>query len=208
MSWALSGKMVENCTCNMLCPCWFGVKEYMIPDKGYCGGLWLFRVENGNSNGHELKGRDVVLATDWPGPTILDGNGTARLYFDDGTPANQIKELEDIFQGKRGGPAQILASTISKWLPTQTTKIEITENGRSSFTATVGNFGQIKSQQMQNEAGQTMTLQGSGFASILQLENETFTLAPSASQWSDPDMPHQQFTTKSGTVANFSWKGD
>jgi hypothetical protein len=38
------------------------------------------------------------------------------------------------------------------------------------------------------------------------VENETVTLAPSASQWSDPDMPHQ-FSTKSGTVGRFSWEG-
>jgi len=199
--------MVESCTCNMLCPCWFGVKEYMIPDKGYCGGLLLFRIQKGDSNGQDLKGRDVVLAMDWPGPTILDGNGTARLYIDDGTQPDQFKELEDIFQGRNGGPMQMVAQLASKWLPTQNTKIEISENGRS-LTATVGKFGQIKSQQLQNESGGTMTVQGSGFGSILQFENNTFTLAPSASQWSDPDVPHQQFSTKSGVVANFSWRGN
>jgi hypothetical protein len=50
-----------------------------------------------------------------------------------------------------------------------------------------------------------MTLQGSGFASVFQMENETFTLAPSATQWSDPDMT-RQFSTKSGAVAKFSWR--
>jgi hypothetical protein len=37
------------------------------------------------------------------------------------------------------------------------------------------------------------------------LLDETFTMAPSASQWSDPDLPHQ-FTTKSGVMAKFSWR--
>ena len=208
MTWDLSGKMVESCTCNVLCPCWFGVKEYAIPDEGYCGGLFLFRIEKGNSNGQDLKGRDVVMAMDWPGPTILDGNGTARLCIDDGAQPNQLKELEDIFKGRRGGPMQMVAQLVSKWLPTQSTKIDVNDDGRA-LTATVGRFGQIKSQQMQNnQSGRTMTMQGSGFASILQFENETFAVAPSASQWSDSDIPHQQFTTKSGAVAKYSWHGN
>ena len=63
-----------------------------------------------------------------------------------------------------------------------------------------------ESEQLKNESGQPMTLQGSGFASVFQMENETFTLAPSATQWSDPDMT-RQFSTKSGAVAKFSWRG-
>jgi hypothetical protein len=61
----------------------------MIPDEGYCGGQMLLCIEKGDSNGHELNGRKVVLALDWTGPTMPDGNGTNRLYFDNETP--QIK---------------------------------------------------------------------------------------------------------------------
>jgi hypothetical protein len=49
-----------------------------------------------------------------------------------------------------------------------------------------------------------MTLQNAGFASALQFNDETVELAPSASRWSDPDMP-RQFETKSGAVATFNW---
>ena len=125
MAWNLSGKMVETCTCNMFCPCWFGVKELMIMDKGYCVGPILFRIQDGISNGTR-----------------------------------------------------------------------------------VGNFGEIKSQQLRNEAGRAMTVQGAGFASIFQFENDVLTLAPSGTQWSDSDMPHTQVTTRSGAVGKFSWRGN
>lgn len=205
MTWNLSGKMVESCTCNMLCPCWFGVKELMIMDKGYCAGPILFRTQNGEANGIGLKGRDVVLAFDFPGPTIFDGNATCRLYIDDRTDTNQQKVLEDIFQGKRGGPIEIMSKLTSNWLSTQCTKIGVEDDG-NNLTATIGSFGQIKSEQLKNESGRTMTLQGAGFASEFQMEDETFTLAPSATQWSDPDLPHQ-FSTRSGAVGKFSWRG-
>jgi hypothetical protein len=209
MAWNLSGKMVETCTCNMFCPCWFGVKELMVMDKGYCVGPILLRIQDGISNGINLAGQDVVLCFDWPGPTLLDGNGTSRLYIDDAADSNQQKELQDIFQGKRGGPMQMLSQTISKWLPTKITKIHIKEdNGSHNITARVGNFGEIKSQELRNEAGRAMTVQGAGFASMFQFENDVLTLAPSDTQWSDPDTPHTQITTRSGALGKFSWRGN
>lgn len=209
MAWNLSGKMLENCTCNMFCPCWFGVKELMIMDKGYCGGLILFRIQDGISNSINLAGRDVVLFFDWPGPTLLDGNGTSRLYIDDTADTNQQKEFEDIFQGRRGGPMQMLSQLIAKWLPTITTRIDIKEDdGGHNITARVGNQGEIKSQQLRNEAGRAMTVHGAGIASMFQFENDVLTLAPSDTQWSDSDMPHTQIITRSGALGKFNWRGN
>jgi hypothetical protein len=189
----------------MLCPCWFGVKELMIMDQGYCAAPLLFRIQNGSVDGVDLKGRDVVLAVDFPGPTMFDGNATFRLYLDEATDESQSKELEAIFQGKRGGPMEMISKLASKWLPTQRTKIDINDDG-TNLTATVGDFGTIKSGELKNESGRTVTLQGAGFAAAFGMDDETFTMAPSTSQWSDPDLPHQ-FTTKSGVMAKFSWRG-
>ena len=100
---------------------------------------------------------------------------------------------------------EMISSLTSKWLPTQSTQIEINEDG-DNLTVTVGSFGRMKYGELKNESGRTMTLQGAGFASAFGMDDETFTLAPSASQWSDPDLPHQ-FFTKSGVMANFSWRG-
>lgn len=174
-------------------------------DQGYCADPILFRIQKGNVEGIDLKRRDVVLAVYFPGPTILDGNGTFRLYIDEAADSKQHKELEGIFQGKKGGPMEMISSLSSKWLPTQSTKIEINEEG-NNLTVSVGNFGKMKYGELKNESGRTMTLQGAGFASAFEMDDETFALAPSASQWSDPDLPHQ-FSTKSGVMANFSWRG-
>src|SRR5215813_7134428 len=116
MAWNITGEFAETCSCNMLCPCWYGVKELMIMDEGYCAGVILVRVRQGSADGTDLRGRSVAIAVNWPGPTLLDGNGTARLYIDDGASADQRRELEAILQGKRGGPMEILGSLVSKWL--------------------------------------------------------------------------------------------
>ena len=117
----------------------------------------------------------------------------------------QHKELEYVFQGRKGGPMQMISGLMSKWLPTESSKIEVNDDG-TNLTASVGSVGQIKSQQLKNQSGNPMILQGAGFASAFQMENDTFTLAPSATQMSDPDIPHT-ISTKSGAVANFSWSG-
>jgi hypothetical protein len=209
MAWNLKVRLVETCTCNMFCPCWFGLKELMIMDKGYCASALLFRIQDGISNSINLAGRDVVLWLDFPGPTLLDGNATSRLYIDDAGDTSQQKVLEDIFQGKRGGPMQMLSQLIAKWLPTITTRIDIKEdNGSNNITARVRNYGEIKSQELRNEAGRAMTVQGAGFASMFQFENDVLTLAPSGTQWSDSDTPHSQITTRSGAIGKFSWRGN
>ena len=53
-----------------------------------------------------------------------------------------------------------------------------------------------------------MTVQGAGFASMFQFENDVLTLAPSDTQWADPDTPHTQITTRSGALGKFSWRGN
>jgi hypothetical protein len=157
MAWSLTGQLVETCSCNMLCPCWFGVKELMVMDQGWCASTLLFRIQQGNSDGVNLGGRTVVLALDFPGPTLLDGNGTARIYVDAPTTDDQRRELESIFQGRKGGPMEVVAGLLTRWLPTQGANIQIQEEDYA-FTATVGEFGQVKSQRLKNEAGQPMRI--------------------------------------------------
>ena len=85
MAWTIKGEFVESCSCNMLCPCWYGVEELMIMDKGWCASPWLIRIAQGESNGVDISGCNVVMAMFFPGPTLLSGDGTGRVYLDDGT---------------------------------------------------------------------------------------------------------------------------
>jgi hypothetical protein len=89
MAWNLKAQLIETCSCEMLCPCWFGVQELMVMDQGWCDSALLFRVIEGNSEGVDLSGRTIVLTIDLPGPTMYDGNGTARLYIDEASSPDQ-----------------------------------------------------------------------------------------------------------------------
>ncbi|MBI2856447.1 MAG: DUF1326 domain-containing protein, partial [Chloroflexi bacterium] len=125
MAWNLSGEMVESCSCNFLCPCWFAKPELMVMDQGWCDSAILFRIQRGSSDGVQLGGRTVVAAVDLPGPTMFEGNGTIRLYVDDAASAEQVRELEAIFGGAKGGPMKVMAGLMTKVLPTQRARIDV-----------------------------------------------------------------------------------
>jgi hypothetical protein len=204
MAWQLRAQMTENCSCNMFCPCWFAVQEYMIMDQGWCAGSLTFEIEEGESDGVDLSGRIVTVLVDWPGPTLFDGNGTARVYIDDEAADDQTRELAAIFQGQRGGTMEILAGLISEWLSVEKTSIRASRDG-DVVTATIGSVGHVSSKALRDEAGHGFTMSGGGFVGAFGMEEAE--LAPSAgTRWSDPDMP-RVFETKSGARGMVSMSG-
>ena len=204
MAWNVTGELIETCSCNMLCPCWYGVKELMIMDQGWCATALVIRIREGSSDGVDLSGCDVVVGLHFPGPTLLDANGTARVYVDDRTSEEQQQALETIFQAKQGGPMEVTASLTSSWLPTRRAHIEVEEhNGK--VRATVDGFGEVISERLVNEEGERMTMQNAGFILAFQFANKSADLAPSdGSTWNDPDMPGA-FQCKSGAVGQIAW---
>jgi hypothetical protein len=177
MAWTLKGHMTENCSCNMFCPCWFAVQEYMIMDQGWCASSLTFQIEEGQSDGVDLSGRIVTLLADWPGPTLFDGNGTARVYIDDGANDEQTRELGAIFQGQKGGIMEMVGGLISNWLPVTKTSIRVSKDG-DVITANVGSVGQVSSKALRDDQGNGFTMRGGGFVSAFGMEEAE--LAPSA----------------------------
>jgi hypothetical protein len=175
----------------------------MVMDRGWCDSAIAFRIVNGKSGNVDLSGRTVVLVMDFPGPTLFDGKGTVRLYIDSGASKDQGTELESIFQGRSGGPMQVIASLTSRWLPTQIANIDIKESG-DSVAINVGNAGLLESKLLKNDAGQTMSMQNVGFAALFGFDDVRAELAPSNSRWSDGDMP-RSFETKSGARGMCNW---
>jgi hypothetical protein len=106
MTWNMTGQMLEACSCKMLCPCALGPAE---PDQGWCAGALVFDIQRGQADGVGLDRTTVVLVVNLPGD-FLGGNGTARLFIDDGASAAQRQELEALFMGQRGGPLGAVAA--------------------------------------------------------------------------------------------------
>jgi hypothetical protein len=138
----------------MFCPCWYAVKELMVMDRGWCNTTQWYLIEGGRSAEVELGTRTVVLTMDFPGPTLFDGDGTGRLYIDDGASAEQSRELEGIFQGKKGGAPELFGNIVAHWLPTKQASIAIAKGDKT--TASVTGVGQVESTLLKDDAGRVM----------------------------------------------------
>ena len=198
MGWQLSGRSVELCSCKMLCPCWLGPEG--TPDQGWCGGTLGFDIQRGNSDGIDLDGAKVAFTAEWPG-NFFGGQGTARLYIGDSANAEQRRELEAIFSGKKGGLFEGLwGAVISNWLPSETTTIEIGW-GDSPFLR-VGSFGQATLTPLKDQTGKPTRVEGAAAQAGFQLAS--MDLASSkGSSWSDPKL--RQWQGDSGTLHQFNW---
>src|SRR5258705_10592863 len=93
MAWNLRGQVIETCSCNLFCPCWYGVKELMVMDRGWCNTTQWYLIQEGRSGGIDLAGPTGVLAMDFPCPPLFNGNGTGRIFVDSSPPANKSPEI-------------------------------------------------------------------------------------------------------------------
>ena len=199
MAWKVKGRSVELCSCSMLCPCWLGPEGQ--PDKGWCSGAFGFDVEEGESDGVRLNGSKVVLGVEWPG-NFFGGNGTGKLYIDEGASAEQRRELEGIFAGKKGGHLEALfGAVITKWLPAQAVKVDI-KWGDKPYVK-VGDIGQCTLDPVKDPPGRVTKVQGAAAQAAFQIES--MDLASSkGSTWRDPDL--RAWSGDSGTLHSFNWQ--
>jgi len=198
MAWHVTGDMLEFCNCKLLCPCWLGPTTE--PDQGWCGGGLVFEIEQGAIDGVDVGGCKVALVANWPG-NFFGGNGTARLYLDESSSAEQRRELEAVFTGQKGGlPGGLFAAVIKQWLPARTTSIELQRGETTS--ATVGEFAQIMLAPLKDQEGRPTMMQGAPAQAAFQSAN--MQLASSkGTRWSDPEL--RQWEGDSATIHTFNW---
>ena len=198
MSWKISGQSMEMCNCKMLCPCWLGPE--VAPDEGWCGGSFGFDIQTGNSDGIDLSGTVVAFVAEWPG-NFFEGNGSARLYFDDSASAEQRGALEKIFSGHDGGPLEpLFGAVISKWLPSQVVQLNIDWGEAPSFR--VGDIGKATLKRLKDGTGRATRVTGAAAQAGFQFDG--MDLASSRdSHWSDPDL--KDWEGNSGTLHKFDW---
>jgi len=176
-------------------------------DQGWCGTALVIRIREGNADGVDLGGCNIVVGMHFPGPTLFDAEGTSRVYVDDRTSEAQQQALETIFQAKQGGPMEVPASLTSTWLPTRRVRIDVAEQNGTVRT-TVDGVGEIVSERLANEQGERMTMQNAAFILAFQFANQSAELAPSkGTSWKDPDMP-MAWECKSGAVGQIAWAVD
>ena len=198
MAWQMNTEMIECCSCKVLCPCWAGPSG--VPDEEWCSGALIFSVQSGTADGVDVAGCRAALAAEWPG-NFFAGNGTARLYVDASASADQRRELEAIFGGKKGGVVEPLwAAAIAKWLPTKVVPIAITRG--DTVAVTVGDVGKVTLKLLSDLQGNPASVQGMPAQAAFQ--SASMNIASSkGTRWTDADM--RQWQGDSGTLHRLNW---
>ncbi|MGD9525269.1 DUF1326 domain-containing protein [Pseudonocardia sp.] len=181
MGWNLDGVWTESCTCSITCPC--NLNE--DPTYGNCDVAFCFHITSGQVDGVDVGGIPVVWTVNLPG-AFTAGNAMARLYIHDGASQEQREALEPIFHGKRGGVWEVLAGIVKEWLETKYAPITV-EDGETTRTVTVGDFGQIVAEPVVDHRGEKALLMEPPLLTPLSVQR--FEISRGAgTEWRDPDM--------------------
>jgi hypothetical protein len=127
--WQITGGYIENCSCDVVCPCLFSPAPADAPTKGACEVALGFHVDTGRYGEVQLDGLNAAVAFRTPG-RMEHGDWTAAFYVDErGDPA-QREALESIVSGKAGGIIGDLMSMVSTVLGVAVVPISWHAEGR------------------------------------------------------------------------------
>jgi hypothetical protein len=160
MSYEIEGRLLEVCTCNVLCPCWVGED----PDGGTCDSILGWAVDTGNVEGVDVSGRVLALSVHIPG-NVLAGNWSAVVYVDDQATKAQEDSLLKVFTGQLGGAIADLAGLIGEVIAVERAPMVFAVEGGEG-TMTIGDFAELKLAPFQGATGKSTVLQETVFSTI------------------------------------------
>lgn len=128
MTWRLEGTYIENCNCEVVCPC--GASGFYAPaDYDRCNAVLAFHVDSGEVAGTDVSDRSVVLVLDSP-RQMSEGNWRVGAFMDERASDEQAEKLGGIFSGQMGGPLANVVPLISENLGMEVASIEHIDDGR------------------------------------------------------------------------------
>jgi hypothetical protein len=140
MAWSIEGRYLENCTCDVPCPCTASLA--LGADTDRCNAVLAFHVESGEIDGVDVGGLTVVAIGDTP-KYMHEGNWRLGMLMDDAASDEQAEKLGAVFSGQRGGPMEGLAPLIGENLGVERAALEFrSEGGRHSLR--VGDAGLVE----------------------------------------------------------------
>ena len=129
-TYQLEGRLLEVCSCDVLCPCWVG----RDPDGGTCDAAFAWHIDRGTIQGIDVSDLTVALSAHIPG-NILKGGWQALVYVDDKATRQQQDALLAAFTGKLGGQLADTASLFGEVVGIERVPITCTvEEGKGTLT--------------------------------------------------------------------------
>jgi len=124
MGWSLQGEYMENCNCEVLCPCitWSMAGP---ADNERCLVPLAMHIEKGEKDGVSLDDLNAVLVVDAP-QVMGEGGWRVAVYLDERASEEQQAALGEILSGAAGGPPAMLGSLVGEQLGVRVVPINYT----------------------------------------------------------------------------------
>jgi hypothetical protein len=125
MAYEIEGRLLEVCTCNVLCPCWVGED----PDNKTCDTVIAWGIEKGSIDGVNVDGLTMAVSAHIPKNILIPKSWKAVVFVDERATAEQEGALLKLFTGQLGGPVADLAGLIGEVVAVERSPIEFSVEG-------------------------------------------------------------------------------
>jgi hypothetical protein len=125
MAYEIEGRLLEVCTCNVLCPCWVGED----PDYTTCDTTIAWGIEHGTVDGVGVDGLTVAVSAHIPRNILEPKSWKAVVFVDERASAEQEGALLRLFTGQLGGAVADLAGLIGEVVAVERVPITFTVDG-------------------------------------------------------------------------------
>ena len=125
MGYDIEGRLLEVCTCNVLCPCWVGED----PDYTTCDTTIAWGIERGSIDGVSVDGLTLAVSAHIPKNILTPKSWKAVVFVDERASSDQEGALLRLFTGQLGGPVADLAGLIGEVVGVERTPISFTVDG-------------------------------------------------------------------------------
>ncbi|MGH2417143.1 MAG: DUF1326 domain-containing protein [Candidatus Limnocylindria bacterium] len=160
MAYEVEGRLLEVCTCNVLCPCWIGED----PDGGTCESTLGWRIDDGRIEGVDVSGMTIAMTVHIPG-NILKGDWKAVVFVDDRSSPEQQEAMLKLFTGQLGGAIADLAGLVGEVVAVERVPITFTvDEGKG--TLDLGGVTRAELTSYQGATGKPTVLSETVFSTI------------------------------------------
>jgi len=161
VAYDIEGRLLEVCTCNVLCPCWVGED----PDYKTCDTTIAWGIEKGTVDGVDVSGLTLAVSAHIPKNILTPKSWTAVVFVDDRSTDDQQAALLKLFTGQLGGAVADLAGLIGEVVGVERTPITFSvEGGKGRLI--LGSLVEADMDPYVGATGEPTTLSGTVFSTI------------------------------------------
>lgn len=126
-AWNISGRYVETCSCDFVCPCILGQMS-VSPTKGSCVFAMAFQIDRGGYGAVPLDGLGFIVLGSTP-EAMVKGNWSVGVVVDDRATAEQRDAISAIVSGQAGGPMSVVSGLVGTFLGVGSAPIRFERSG-------------------------------------------------------------------------------